>query len=93
MINNKRGKKNRVKGINSLLASQVKVKSLSRVRLLAAPWTIAYQAPLSVGFSRQEYWSGMPLPSPYKCINLYKCINYIIIGQYTYKKLYKKKSM
>ena len=37
---------------------KVKVKSLSRVRLLAAPWTAAYQAPPSVGFSRQEYWSG-----------------------------------
>ena len=35
----------------------MKVKSLSRVRLLATPWTAAYQAPLSVGFSRQEYWS------------------------------------
>ena len=42
---------------------KVKVKSLSRVRLLATPWTIAYQAPPSMGFSRQEYWSGMPLPS------------------------------
>ena len=40
------------------------MKSLSRVRLLATPWTSAYQAPLSVGFSRQEYWSGVPLPSP-----------------------------
>ena len=40
------------------------VKSLSRVRLFATPWTIAYQAPLSVGFSRQEYWSGLPFPSP-----------------------------
>ena len=43
---------------------KVKVKSLSRVRLLATPWTAAYQAPPSMGFSRQEYWSGMPLPSP-----------------------------
>ena len=43
---------------------QVKVKSLSRVRLLATPWTAAYQAPPSMGFSRQEYWSGVPLPSP-----------------------------
>ena len=43
---------------------KVKVKSLSRVRLLATPWTTAYQAPLSMGFSRQEYWSGVPLPSP-----------------------------
>ena len=43
---------------------KVKVKSLSRVRLLATPWTTAYQAPPSMGFSRQEYWSGVPLPSP-----------------------------
>ena len=41
-----------------------KVKSLSRVRLLETPWTAAYQPPLSLGFSRQEYWSGVPLPSP-----------------------------
>ena len=39
-----------------------KVKSLSRVWLLATPWTAAYQAPPSMGFSRQEYWSGVPLP-------------------------------
>ena len=43
---------------------KVKVKSPSRVRLLATSWTVAYQAPLSMGFSRQEYWSGVPLPSP-----------------------------
>ena len=43
---------------------KVKVKSLSRVRLLATPWTTAYEAPPSLGFSRQEYWSGVPLPSP-----------------------------
>ena len=43
---------------------KVKVKLLSRVQLLATPWTAAYQAPLSMGFSRQEYWSGVPLPSP-----------------------------
>ena len=42
----------------------VKVKSLSRVRLFATPWTAAYQAPPSMRFSRQEYWSGVPLPSP-----------------------------
>ena len=40
------------------------VKSLSRVRLSATPWTVAYKAPLSMGFSRQEYWSGLPFPSP-----------------------------
>ena len=43
---------------------KVKVKSLSCVWLLATPWTAAYQAPPSMGFSRQEYWSGVPLPSP-----------------------------
>ena len=43
---------------------KVKVKPLSRVRLFATPWTVAYQAPPSMGFSRQEYWSGLPFPSP-----------------------------
>ena len=42
----------------------MKGKSLSRVRLSATPWTAAYQAPPSMVFSRQEYWSGVPLPSP-----------------------------
>ena len=42
----------------------MKVKLLSRARLFATPWSAAYQAPLSMGFSRQEYWSGLPLPSP-----------------------------
>ena len=51
---------------------KVKVKSLSRARLLATPWTAAYQAPPSMGFSRQEYWSGVPLPSP---------INFIILSK------------
>ena len=40
------------------------VKSLSRVQLFGTPWTVAYQVPLSMGFSRQEYWSGVPFPSP-----------------------------
>ena len=43
---------------------KVKVKSLSRVRLLATPWTVAYQAPPPMEFSRREYWSGVPFPSP-----------------------------
>ena len=49
---------------------KVKVKLLSRVRLFATPWTVAYQAPLSMGFSRQEYWSGLPFPSPGDLPNL-----------------------
>ena len=55
---------------------KVKVKSFSRVRPLATPWTAAFQAPPSLGFSRQEYWSGVPLPSPHlswaPAIYLYK---------------------
>ena len=43
----------------------MKVKPLSRVRLFVTPWTVAHQAPPSMGFSRQEYWSGVPLPSPW----------------------------
>ena len=43
---------------------KVKVNSLSRVWLFATPWTVAHQAPPSMGFSRQEYWSGLPFPSP-----------------------------
>ena len=57
---------------------KVNVKSLSRVRLLATPWTAAYQAPPSMGFSRQEYWSGWPLPSP----------TYIHIHRHTHTHIY-----
>ena len=48
---------------------KVKVKSVSRVWLFVTPWTAAYQAPPSMGFSRQEYWSGVPLPSPFGWMN------------------------
>ena len=47
-----------------LQCMKLKVKSLSRVRLLATPWTAAHQAPPSLGFPRQEHWSGLPFPSP-----------------------------
>ena len=53
----------------------MKVKSLSRVRLFATPWTAAHQAPPSMGPSQQEYWSGVPLPSPSSCqlsLEIYK---------------------
>ena len=52
-----------------------KVKSLSHVRLFATPWSAAYQAPPSMGFSRQEYWSGVPLPSP---LSVLLCINWTL---------------
>ena len=62
---------------------KVKMKSLSRVQLFATPWTAAYQAPLSMGFFRQEYWCGVPLPSPkidwqvpVKLIHAQNCPNY-----------------
>ena len=42
----------------------MKLKSLSRVQLFVTPWTVSHQAPPSMGFSRQEYWSGLPFPSP-----------------------------
>ena len=45
-------------------ANAMPLKSLSSVRLFAIPWTVPYQAPQSMGFSRQEYWSGLPFPSP-----------------------------
>ena len=61
---------------------KVKVKWLSRVQLLATPWTAAYQAPPSVGFSRQEYWSGLPLPSPIIILR------HIIILRYTLQWIY-----
>ena len=51
---------------------KVKVKLLSCVRLLVTPWTVAYQAPPSMGFSRQEYWSGVLLPSPINIIGTVK---------------------
>ena len=51
---------------------KVKVKSLSRVLLLATPWTAAHQVPPSMGFFRQEYWSGVPLPSPGRTVGYTK---------------------
>ena len=54
---------------------KVKVKLLSCVRLLATPWTAAYQAPPSVGFSRQEYWSGVPFPSPPQCLHIFPSLS------------------
>ena len=53
---------------------KVKVKSLSHIWLLVTPWTAAHQAPPSMGFSRQEYWSGVPLPSPISSANFFKSI-------------------
>ena len=55
------GDKKRLRYIRGASAS---AQLLSRVRLFATPWTVAHQAPLSMGFSRQEYWGGLPLPPP-----------------------------
>ena len=51
-------------GAGKPMQVKVRVKSLRRVQLLVTPWTVAYQASPSMGFSRQEYWSGLPFPSP-----------------------------
>ena len=51
------------------IGKERKVKPLSRVQLFATPWTVAYQAPPSMGFSRQGYWSGLPFPSPEDILN------------------------
>ena len=50
--------------MNEILESYMHAQLLSRVRLFATLWTVARQAPLSIGFSRQEYWSGLPCPPP-----------------------------
>ena len=65
-------------------SEKVKVKSLSRVRLLATSWTAAYQAPPSMGVSRQEYWSGVPLPSLCGYITLGKFKVYDMLIGYIY---------
>ena len=59
---------------------KVKVKSLSHVRLLATPWTAAHQAPPSMGFSRQEYWSGVPLPSPIISYSNFQIYNTVLLA-------------
>ena len=56
----------RLQSPSAVILEPKKIKSLSCVWLLATPWTAAYQSPPSMGFSRQEYWSGVPLPSPWQ---------------------------
>ena len=55
---------------------KVKVKSLSRARLIVTPWTAAHQAPLPMGFYRQKYWSGLPLPSPIQWLRMLKLFTF-----------------
>ena len=57
---------------------KVKVKSFGRVRLFTTPWSAVHQAPPSMGFSRQEYWSGVPLPSPTKRLEAHMSLNYTL---------------
>ena len=60
----------RANSLKKTLMLGSEVKSLSRVWLFVTPWTVAYQAPLSMRFSRQEYWSGVPLPSPQASLSI-----------------------
>ena len=66
----------------------MKVKLLSRVRLFAAPWTVAYQAPPSMGFSKQEYWSGLPLPSANKRERKMKSLSHVWLFVTTWTSAY-----
>ena len=70
----------------------MKVKSLSLVRLFAIPWTAAYQAPSSMGFSRQEYWSAVPLPSLDYALVMFKFITFFELAStvllYGYNTIY-----
>ena len=82
---------------SNTLKGKVKVKSLSHVRLFPTPWSAAYQAPPSMGFSRQEYWSGVPSPSPILGIYPYKtvirkdtCIPIFIAALFTIVKKWKQ---
>ena len=59
-------------GIHTLCSEYESVKLLSRVRLFVTTWTVAYQAPPSMEFSRQDYWSGLPFPSPVQSMTLPK---------------------
>ena len=65
---------------------KVKVKSLRRVRLFETPWTVAHQAPPSMGFSRQEYWSGAPLSSPQGVLSRYQNSNVPLLFNMHYQK-------
>ena len=65
---------------------KVKVNSLSRVQPFETPWTEAYQAPPSMGFARQEYWSGLPWPSPENVSNLVSSISGLLFCYICWKK-------
>ena len=67
---------------------KVKVKSLSSAQLLATPWTAAYQAPPSMGFPRQEYWSAVPLPSPLLSLPICYFLKYIKYDKTVYIYIY-----
>ena len=74
---------------------KVKGKSLSRVRLFSTPWTAAHQTPPSMGFSRQEYWNGVPSPSPITCkwSSFYFKINISSLWKLSSKEFYKGASL
>ena len=71
-----------------LLLQCMKVKLLRHIHLLATPWTAAYQAPPSMGFSRQEYWSGVPLPSPKVPLHatIWVNLDYIMLSERSHAK-------
>ena len=66
------------RNVYSMLLLLLLLSHFSRVRLCVTPWTAAQQAPLSLGFSRQEYWSGLPLPSPMHACML-RCFSCVVL--------------
>ena len=72
---------------------KVKGRSLSRVRLLVTPWTAAHQAPPSMGLSRQEYWSGVPMPSPIMQYNLVVYLFYIQVSSVQFSRSFVSDSL
>ena len=63
---------------HSVFTTILLLSRFSRGRLCVTPWTAAYQAPPSMGFSRQEYWSGLPLPSPKLQYNSFNSLHYTV---------------
>ena len=70
--------------VQEIITVLLLLSHFSRVRLLATPWTAAHQAPPSMGFSRQEYWSGVPLPSPKNCVSRF----YFLLNLYLVRLLH-----
>ena len=73
-----------IKTSSIMFSRDVVCESLSRVQLFATPWTVTHQAPLSMGLSRQQYWSGLPFPSPSRDVGVLKFFFFFFLREYLY---------